>query len=259
MAAVVKVSRSRVSLLSGKVDQVSIVCNSCQGIGGGRPGNGALFSHPDASWKPCSHTRLDQHLGRAIICSIPIGWLTSSQYELPPCQPACSGLASSFTHPACAISAVMSQIAVQVEADSGSASGQWVLLKGAPEVVQPMLEQVPRNFETVYKQFASQGARRVRYDHALLMCHNLCKAVAASKRQRPRWAPVAKRVHRRFAPACIHACSSRLPAGRMWSLAGAEQWPDLSCAPQAARPLKLLAASAPLFCCVTRWGMCVAG
>ena len=53
----------------------------------------------------------------------------------------------------------MDGFAVQVEADSGSASGQWVLLKGAPEVVQPMLEQVPGDFEAAYKQFASQGAR----------------------------------------------------------------------------------------------------
>ena len=96
---------------------------------------------------------------RDIIGSIPIGWLTSSQFELPPGQPSSSSLAPLSTHPVFASLALTSWFAMQVEADSGSATGHWVLLKGAPEVVQPMLEQVPGDFEAAYKQFASQGAR----------------------------------------------------------------------------------------------------
>eukprot|EP00891_Asterochloris_glomerata_P000411 jgi/Astpho2/411/Aster-03461 len=60
---------------------------------------------------------------------------------------------------------------VKVEADSGSATGHWVLLKGAPEVVQPMLEQVPGDFEAAYKQFASQGARVIALAYKQLPSH----------------------------------------------------------------------------------------
>ena len=104
-------------------------------------------------------------------------------------------------------------LAVQIEADSGSASGQWVLLKGAPEVVQPMLEQVPGGFEAAYKQFASQGARRVRLNARLAFFAN----------------PSLHRV----AAVLIHAHSSLLQAGHVWSLPDAGQRPDLGCVPQA--------------------------
>ena len=58
MAAVVKVSQLKSSLLSGKVSQAeSVICHTRPGVDRGRPSPGAFFSHPAASWKSYSHTQ----------------------------------------------------------------------------------------------------------------------------------------------------------------------------------------------------------
>ena len=47
----------------------------------------------------------------------------------------------------------------QVEDEAASAPSHWVLVKGAPEVVQPFLARPPAAYTPAYKQYAAQGGR----------------------------------------------------------------------------------------------------
>ena len=47
----------------------------------------------------------------------------------------------------------------QVETESDNGPTLWALVKGAPEVVQPFLRDVPDDYDQSYKRYASQGAR----------------------------------------------------------------------------------------------------
>lgn len=47
----------------------------------------------------------------------------------------------------------------QVDKEDSNGPTFWALLKGAPEVVQPFLQDAPPDYEQSYKRFASEGAR----------------------------------------------------------------------------------------------------
>lgn len=47
----------------------------------------------------------------------------------------------------------------QVENEADSGPTLWALVKGAPEVLQPFLQDAPADYEQAYKRYASQGAR----------------------------------------------------------------------------------------------------
>jgi hypothetical protein len=49
----------------------------------------------------------------------------------------------------------------QVEDEAASLPSHWVLVKGAPEVVQAFLGQVPPTYAAAYKEYAAQGGRHV--------------------------------------------------------------------------------------------------
>ena len=47
----------------------------------------------------------------------------------------------------------------QVEGSASAGPEHWVLLKGAPEVVEGFLQDAPGDFSACYRQYASQGGR----------------------------------------------------------------------------------------------------
>lgn len=50
-------------------------------------------------------------------------------------------------------------VIVKVESEAASGPSYWVIAKGAPEVIEDFLAEVPAGYEANYKAFAAQGAR----------------------------------------------------------------------------------------------------
>lgn len=48
---------------------------------------------------------------------------------------------------------------LQVDREGTNDSETWVLAKGAPEVIRSFLQEVPREYDESYKEFAAQGGR----------------------------------------------------------------------------------------------------